>query len=248
MLLSKIFSQNKTIEEIWIKIATERLQRFSKLITLAGYFILALLFLDYVFLLIPPQFLNPSWELNVIGHLVENVWAPLLGFLLVFYRKAEEPIKVQELRLLGWLSRLILVMAIFYLLAVPLTISNTIRIQQKNFSQFSAQVDQQRNQVTQIEQQLNQMPEDKLKQFLSQSSSAPPTDSPATIREKLLGKLKQEQTTSLKQAKAAYNQQKLSFIKTSVKWGIGALLSGVMLILVWRYTEWARKIPAQIQE
>jgi hypothetical protein len=86
------------------------------------------------------------------------------------------------------------------------------------------------------------MPEDKLKQFMSQFPSASATDSSATIKEKLLGQLKQEQTTSLKQAKAAYNQQKLSFFKTSVKWGIGALLSGVMLIMVWRYTEWARKI------
>jgi hypothetical protein len=250
MVIGKFFLKKNynQLESNWIQIATENLQRSSKLLPLAGYFILALIFLDYLFLLIPPQFFNPSWELNVIGHLVENVWAPLLGFLLVFTRKSEEPIKLQEVRLLAWLSRLVLLMAIFYLLAVPLTISNTIRIQQKNFSQFSAQVDQQRNQVTQIEEQINQMPEDNLKQFMSQFPSASATDSSATIKEKLLSQLKQEQTTSLKQAKAAYNRQKLSFFKTSVKWGIGTLLSGIMLILVWRYTEWARKIPAQIQE
>lgn len=250
MVIGKFFFKKNynQFESNWIQIATENIQKSSKLIPLAGYFILTLIFLDYLFLLIPPHFFNPSWELNVIGHLVENVWAPLLGFLLVFSRKPEQPIKVQEVRLLAWLSRLVLIMAIFYLLAVPLTISNTIRIQQKNFSQFTIQAEQQRSQVTKIEEQINQMPEDNLKKIIDQFPSVSATDSSETVREKLLKKLKQEQTTSFQQAKATYNQQKLSFFKTSVKWGVGALLSGIMLILVWKYTEWARKIPAQIQE
>ena len=119
-----------------IQVATEKLERSSKMLPWIGYFILVLIFLDYVFLLIPPRFLNPTWELNIIGHLVENVWAPLLGFALVFIHR-ENNFKELELKILSWLSRLMLLMAIIYFLSAPLILSNTIKIQQKNFTRNS---------------------------------------------------------------------------------------------------------------
>jgi len=60
---------NKNVEE-----------KSTKIINLVGYIILLLTLLDYVFLLFPSDFFEPSWIYNIAGHLVENVWAFLLGF------------------------------------------------------------------------------------------------------------------------------------------------------------------------
>lgn len=231
-----------------IQIATEKLEHSSKMLPWIGYFILSLTFLDYVFLLIPPHFLDPTWELNIIGHLTENVWAPLFGFALVFVRK-ENNFKEQELKLLSWLSRLMLLMAIIYFLSAPLIISNSIKIQQKSFSQLKTKLEIQRNQVAQFKQKLSQIPDEQLANYLkqrqSQESSSQKDSSSGTLLEQTLSKVDQEQIKSTEQIKKAYRQQKLSLIKRSLKWCVGVFFSGAILLIFWRHTEWARKISPQ---
>ena len=227
-----------------IQVATEKLEHSSKMLPRIGYFILVLTFLDYVFLLIPSHFLNPTWELNIIGHLVENVWAPLLGFALVFIRR-ENGFKELELKLLSWLSRLMLLMAIIYFLSAPLILSNTIKIQQKSFSSLKNQLETQRNQVAQFKKQLSQIPDEQLANYLrqsqSQQSSSTKSRSSSTLLQQAFNKVEQEQIKSAEQIKTAYKKQKFSLIKKSLKWCMGTLFSGAILLVFWRHTEWARK-------
>ena len=224
-----------------IQVATEKLARSSKMLPWIGYFMLSLIFLDYVFLLIPPHFLNPTWELNIIGHLVENVWAPLLGFALVFIRQ-ENGFRVLELRILSWLSRLMLLMAIIHFLSAPLIISNTIKIQQKSFSGLKTQLETQKNQVTQFKKKLSQVPEQQLANYLrQQQSSSNKSSSSDTLLQQALTKVEKEQLKSTEQIKTAYKKQKLSLIKRSLKWCMGTLLSGAIYFAFWKHTEWARK-------
>ena len=231
-----------------IQVATEKIEYSSKMLPWIGYFILVLVFLDYVFLLVPPHFLNPTWELNVIGHLVENVWAPLLGFALVFIRRGNG-FKQLELKILSWLSRLILLMAIIYFLSAPLILSNTIKIQQKNFSNLKTQLENQRNQVAHFKKQLSQIPDEQLANYLrqsqSQQSSSTKSSSSSTLLQQAFDRVEQEQIKSSEQIKAAYKQQKLSLIKKSLKWCIGAIFSGAIFFVFWRHTEWARKTSPQ---
>lgn len=225
-----------------IQIATEKLARSRKMLPWIGYCILSLVFIDYVFLLVPPRFLNPTWELNLIGHLVENVWAPLLGFSLVFIRQ-ENSFQELELTVLSWLSRLMLVMAIIYFLSAPLIISNTIKIQQKNFSGLKTQLETQRSQVAKFKKQLGQIPDQQLANYLKQrqASSATKSSSSGTLLEQVFNQVEQEQIKSTEQIQAAYQKQKLSLIKRSLKWCMGTLLSGAIIFLFWRNTEWARR-------
>ncbi|MDJ0636758.1 MAG: HpsJ family protein [Xenococcaceae cyanobacterium MO_188.B29] len=224
-----------------IQVATEKLARSIKMLPWIGYFILGLVLLDYVFLLIPPHFLNPTWELNIIGHLVENVWAPLLGFALVFIRQ-ENGFKVLELRILSWLSRLMLLMAIIYFLSAPLIISNTIKIQQKSFSGLKTQLETQKNQVAQFKKQLSQVPDRQLANYLrQQQSSSNKSSSSDTLLQQALSKVEKEQLKSTEQIKKAYKKQKLSLIKRSLKWCMGTLFSGAIFFVFWKHTEWARK-------
>ena len=227
-----------------IQVATEKLERSGKMLPSIGYFILVLTFLDYVFLLIPPRFLNPTWELNIIGHLVENVWAPLLGFALVFIRQ-QNGFRKLELKLLSWLSRLMLLMAIIYFLSAPLILSNTIKIQQKSFSSLKNQLETQKNQVAQFKKQLSQIPDRQLANYLrqrqSQQSSSTKSSSSNTLLQQAFERVEQEQIKSAEQIKTAYKKQKFSLIKKSLKWCIGALFSGGIFLVFWRHTEWSRK-------
>lgn len=227
-----------------IQVATEKLERSRKMLSWIGYFILGLTFLDYVFLLMPPRFLDPTWELNIIGNLVENVWAPLLGFALVFVRQ-ENGFKKLELKLLSWLSRLMLLMAIIYFLSAPLIISNTIKLQQKSFSELKTQLETQKNQVAQFKKQLSQIPDRQLENYLKQNkskaSSSLKNSSSDRLLEKAFDQVEQEQIKSSEQIKAAYKKQKFSLIQQSLKWCMGTLFSGAIFLVFWRHTEWARK-------
>lgn len=245
MTLSKSSSKKRKYRKSrTIEIATAKLEHSSNMLPIIGYFLLGLIFLDYVFLLIPPHFLNPTWEIQVIGHFVENVWAPLLGFSLVFIRKNNN-FKSLELRLLSWLSRLILLMAIMYFLFAPLLISNTIKIQNKSFSQLKTKLEMQRTQVAQFKTKLGQIPEEQLANYLkqsqSQSSSATTGGASGTLWEQTVSKVEEEHTKSTEQIKKTYKKQKIALFKRNLKWCIGTLLSGAIFLLFWRHTEWARK-------
>jgi hypothetical protein len=50
-----------------------------------GYGLLLLALFDILEMFIPPGFMNPAWEFQTFGALVERVPVPLIGFVLVFY-------------------------------------------------------------------------------------------------------------------------------------------------------------------
>jgi len=52
---------------------------------LAGGVLLGLFALDLAESMVPVQWMNPAWELQVIGAIIERSPVPLLGFVLFFY-------------------------------------------------------------------------------------------------------------------------------------------------------------------
>jgi hypothetical protein len=48
------------------------------------------------------------------------------------------------------------------------------------------------------------------------------------------------ETTIKSQAAATQKNQRLALLKRSVKWNLGALISGVLFIILWQGTSWAR--------
>lgn len=87
--------------------------------------------IDIATILYPPQFTNPSWELQTIGGIVERVPVPLIGFGFVFLGEPSQW-KIPERVLLNLTSFLSLVVAALFLFLVPLGIVNTIRINNEN--------------------------------------------------------------------------------------------------------------------
>ncbi len=106
---------------------SQNMLRSIALWRLVGYGLLFLFLMDLAEILIPPRFLNPQWEFNVLGQIVERVPIPLLAFILIFYG-GNYLRKSWEIYFLAFVSWLTLFIGIFFILAVPLGIVNSLRI------------------------------------------------------------------------------------------------------------------------
>jgi hypothetical protein len=212
-----------------------------------GYGLLLLTLGDWIDLLIPLNFLNPEWEIQTIGGLVERVPVPLIGLLLIFLGGKYEESKPGQriLKLLSWLA---LLLGIFYLLLVPLGISNTVRINKQNESQISLRVQENMSQIQQVKAAIAQAnsPE-QLSALLTQLNSAGLT--PTIQNSQQVDQVKQQLTTFVAQSEAQLqseagktrSQQRLTLFKKAIKWNLGALISGCLFISIWRTTGWARR-------
>lgn len=235
------FKSQKPISPKKVNLIVE--QKSSKIINLAGYTILLLTLLDYAALFVAPKFFNPIWGWETAGKLVETVWAPLLGFLLIFYRRNQDLIKPKELTFLSLLSWFSLILGTLYLLIAPVIIGNAFRINRSQQAQIISQISQQKSQVAQYSQQLNQASNEQLSNLLQNYLKQAPNiaiSSPEQLKENLLTQIHQKQQVAQKQLQNNLSSQKINLLKTTLKWFISSIVSGTSFILIWRYTQWAR--------
>ena len=210
----------------------------TKIINLVGYVFLILTFLDLVHLLIHPQFFNPQWEMRTMGKTIETVWAILLGFILIFYRSPDRSIKLQELQNLSRLSWLALFLGIFYLLMIPLLANDARIIAKNNRIQSQQQIQQQTLQFKQFEQKLTNSSDAKLTQFLQPNNSQKfSIESPEKLRDKLINSVREKRDRIEKQLNKQLQAKQINLIKITIKWMIGAIISGVSFILMWKWTK-----------
>lgn len=219
-------------------------KRSQFLLNVFGYGLLVLAGLDVLSIIIPPQLTNPAWELQTMGQLVERVPVFLLGFVAVFYRPPSQ-IRRLEMFLLKALSWLALVIGVVYFLMLPLGISNTLRIDAQNEIQVEAQVSQQQQQFQGLKQQLQKATTDaeiqQLVGALAQQNQLPDIDDPQQLKESFLSRMDMVEQNIQAQAQVARSNQRKILLKDSVKWNLGALISGTLFLWVWYLTEWARK-------
>lgn len=218
-------------------------QESTKIVNLVGYAIVGLTLLDYLTLLIEPKFFNPIWGWETVGKLVETVWAPLLGFLLIFYRRNRDVIKAKELPLLSLLSWFALILGVIYFLISPILIGNAFRINRTQQAQSLAQIEQQKTEVQQYTQQLNRASNTQLNNLLQRYYPKAPQISSASsqeFKENLLKRIQQRQATVQKQLQTNFAREKRNLIKTTLKWLLGAIISGTAFVLIWSHTQWAR--------
>lgn len=220
-------------------------QKSYYIIALVGYVILGLIFFDYIHLLFPPKFFNPSWEIETIGKIVETSWILLLGFMLVFYRTQQTSIKVGELRILSILSRFALFIAIGYFLFVPLLLSNAIRINQNNKNQFSAQLTNQSSKVEQVFSQINQASNQEISSLLNNGQIKGFSGSNEAIKKQLIDIVQQRKQNANQKLQQSLRAKQIILFKSTFKWVIGTIVSGIAFVAVWRYTSWARSFRVE---
>lgn len=224
-----------------LQIANANQATYPSMIHSVGYLLLILTFLDFIHLTIPPQFTNPNWELETMGQLVERVAIPLLGYLFVFY-PTESEIPRLEFWLWRFLSWLALLLGIFYLLMIPLGFHNTLRVDQQNVATINNRISQQTQQVEQQKKLISELNSQQLDNLLNnvKKQQQLPDISPEELQQKLLLQLETNQELSKTQAQDFRKKQRITLLKTSFKWNLGALLSGVMFIVIWYLTKWVR--------
>ncbi|MDJ0554557.1 MAG: HpsJ family protein [Microcoleaceae cyanobacterium MO_207.B10] len=243
---------NKSVE-VNLNKSVEELSKFSKILLKSnslwhyiGYGLLFFSLLDTITLFIPPQLLNPQWELQTIGSLVERVAVPLIGLALVFYGEGTRRLGWEPplLKLLSWLS---LLLAILFILMIPLGLINTIRLERRLATQINTQLEQGKTQIEQVKQELQQAntPE-QMENLLSRLNARGGT--PEINSNEQLNEVKQElssfvtdaETNITTQAQTTKSTRSLNLFRNSIKWNLGALISAVLFIIIWRSTKWAR--------
>lgn len=202
-----------------------------------GYILLVFVFLEAIDTLIPPQLTNPGWEFQTIGRLVETVPIVFLAFGLILVGReiSRDPKERYILRALPWLA---LIIGILYFLTIPIGILNTTRLLRQNNQQI-VQVEEGRAQVNQIRANLeetnSQADLERLLQDLGNENPVPQLE-PEQIQEAkdTLTEIVQGGENQLNTQTQRLEAARVDLLKKSVKWNLGAFLSGVLFIYIWR--------------
>ncbi|BAY16830.1 hypothetical protein NIES21_26640 [Anabaenopsis circularis NIES-21] len=204
-----------------------------------GYGLLLLALFDIVETIFPPSFMNPVWEFQTFGALVERVPVSLIGLALVFYGELHARSKWEflTLRLLSWIS---LLLAIIFILLIPVGISNTVRLSKQSYNQINNLSQQQISQAEQVEQRLSQAKPEQIETFLKSQGRSVNASNPQELKEKVLSEVSQAKEKIKLQAQANQSTQRLNLLKNSVKWNLGALVTSALFFIFWKTTNWAR--------
>ncbi|NJO46141.1 MAG: hypothetical protein HC835_11200 [Oscillatoriales cyanobacterium RM2_1_1] len=222
------------------------LLRSANLFRWVGYGFLLLTLLDIAEILFPPRFMNPAWELQAMGQLVERVAVPLLGFILVFFgeRNSRERWEVPLVKLFSWLT---LLYAVLYFLLVPLGVINTLRIDKQNNQQITTQIERLQTQIQELQTRLGTVntPEE-METLIGQLNNGQipqiqGNDQFETVKKQLNDFVSTGKERLDTQSKEARSNQRNSLFKRSIKWNLGALVSGLLFVSLFRGTAWARQ-------
>jgi hypothetical protein len=223
------------------------------LVSWIGYGLLGLALLDFFFTLVPPRLFDPGWQLDAVGQLVGKVWAPLIGLMLIFFR-GRGRIGELEIKILGWVSWLPLVFAIIYLLLIPATITNSLRLDQQNRTQANAQVLQQTQQINQIKETLQQAntPE-QVGVVVAQVNRLPgiPRIDPTQVNNVKTELIKQLDTQKINietNASANIRISQRRLIKNAARQVTSTLLAGLLFFKIWQLSNWARQYSNIVRE
>ena len=212
---------------------------------LIGYALLFLFALDLAEIIIPPRPLDPAWQFEVLGQIVERVPIPLISFIFIFYggkylRKSWEYI---FLTASSWLTLLI---GIFFIIAVPMGVISSVKIGNRTNENLQNAANQQLEILTQVDTRLKDVQNaEQMRVLIAQLNrgNAPAiqdgeqlNEAKTALSDFVAGNRDQINT----QLAATKKQRKTALIKRAVKWNLGALVSGVLFILIWTMTKWAR--------
>ena len=224
-------------------------QRSDLGLHLVGYTLLLLALFDFIAILVLPDLTNPYWELQTIGNFVERVLIPLLGFVLVFYR-TQGQIGRREAYLMQLLSRLALLLGLLYLAMVPLGAINTQRVHTEEKIAIQNQAASQLESIERVQRQLAQAQSRSQIQtvILNTILNTPIQESeiqmqdPQQAKQRVLERLQQRQQALQQQSAQAQQQRKRELLKKGIKWNLGALLSGLVFLWIWRLTRWVGQL------
>ncbi|MBD2210700.1 hypothetical protein H6G27_12520 [Nostoc linckia FACHB-104] len=225
--------QSLEIEVSQLRKTINSLLWITKLFRTVGYSILVLVFIDLIDIFVPLNFMNPVWEFQMIGALVDLVAITLIGLVLVFSGKLEKRLK-WEFPFLLWLSRLCLLVGLLYLLLIPLGINNTISLYNVNFEESNRDYSQQMLLNSNWKQQISQASAAEFNNLLEHKSMQ-------EVKTQTLVEVNQSQNHPDKKLPNTNLSRHFNLLKSSVKFNLGALVAAALFITIWKKTLWARE-------
>ncbi len=209
-----------------------------------GLFLLALF--DWIVLFIPAKFIDPAWEFQTMGAMVERVPVPLIALALIFFGEASFRGKF-ELHLLKLISSLTLLLAIVFFLLIPVGTINAIRLNENNQTRIIQASEQRTTQAENAEKRISQATPAQISNLLKNQGRSLDGKKPEEVKNQLLSQVSNAKKQIKTQAQTAQSTQELNLFKRAVKWNLGALVSGILFIYFWVQTRWVRKIKANIR-
>jgi hypothetical protein len=208
------------------------------LFRVVGYGLLLLTLFDVISALIPLQLSNPAWQFQTAGGFVERSAVPLIGFILAFYGN-QDARKKRELLVLKILSWVALVAGIFYFALVIVFFVTPPGLNDRTTAQVSAQYDAKITQAKDFQTQVEKAQPAQL-EALMKNNRVNITD-PQVFKAKLLQEAATAEKNFKDQSELTKSGQRTALLKNAVKWGLGALVTGVLFIRIWAGTAWARQ-------
>lgn len=213
---------------------------------IVGYGLLILWLFDIVEVLYPLQLLNAIWSFQVFGQFVERIGILLVSLCFIFF--GEQKARTNwEFPIVRVLSILTLIAAIFYFLMIPLGIGNTIRIARQTDRQISLQLQEDIEQLDRLKEEIATYSDpQKLEQFINIGGFTKRSDAKGwsipELRAEANNQIKQQGNEIKLQAQKARRRRKVNLLKRSLKWNLGALLSSILLLLIWANNSWTSQI------
>jgi hypothetical protein len=221
-------------------------KRSFYLLRFVGYTLIILSIFDYAAILLPPQLTNPNWEFQAITQMVDHVWSIFLGLTFTFLFNENSLVKARQLTLLKLLSWLSLLIGIFYLLMLPLGINNSLTIYRTINNNFETQLSQQQAQIQEFTEKLKNVTSAPQLTAIATRLDIPietnSNQSPQDLKNKISQQIQTSTQTAINAAKMSKREQTKNLIKAAVRINIGAVVSGVCFIVLWRLTGWTRTI------
>ena len=205
-----------------------------------GYVLLLLSVFDTIESAIPLSLMNPEWELQFMGSVVERSPVPLLGFMFVCFAEYLRRTRWSRPVAMG-VSWAALVVGIGFILMVPLIVSNTFRMETRTAAQVKAQLDQQFSQTQGLEAALTSASGENLTEMLRRMGRLSEGQSPEEARDAVMGEVVKARQTLQSRADEAMANQKLTLTKRSYKWVVQASVVGGLLVYFWWGMGWVRR-------
>jgi hypothetical protein len=214
------------------------------ILRLVGYGLITMALIDYISLLIPLQLMNPVWEFQTLGAVIERIPIILLGVVFAFWGEKSDrtPIETPLLRCLSWFC---LLFAIFLFISFPLSIINGFRIYYNNNAIVNQQISSRIEVLNQFQAELESAQSiEQISQVLQKQSNnkvnIPQTADRKQLKTDILKSVTENQYSLKSQATDLRISKRISLLKQGVKWNLGALISACILLFIWQHTFWAR--------
>lgn len=208
---------------------------------IVGYSLLLMTLVNWADILLPPRFLDATWELETAGTIVEST--PLLFFalVLIFYGEGQNRKKLEQL-LVRILSQACLFVSICFFLLIPMTANSTIRVSQDIDRQIGDTFGIQMEQIDQLEDQLEEASNQEIVAILeSQGLEELGPDQSITPKDQLLEYLAETRREIQEETNGTKRRRKRSIFKNALKWSLGAVIASLTAVYIWILSRWARE-------